>query len=185
MTTPQPGDFFVQRTTTTNWRDQIMAHIIQWGTASNVNHAGIYIGTIEGTPTIVEARPCGAGYAPLTEYLGPNTKWSQGTTIPDQATRQRITHAAINLVGTPYSWIDCIAVAIAQKRLGHHLDATKPLDQQPWWYQRIARTDRLMCSQLVDYAYFQAGVHLFDYGRPFGLVSPADLDHVIDKGTTT
>jgi hypothetical protein len=176
--TPKPGDFFVTRGTSTHWRDQLMCFVIQWGTASNVNHAGICIPGGQ----VVEARPGGAGYAPLSDYQGANTRWSSLPLTTQQ--RDDISKAAVSLVGTPYGWLDVIAIAIAQKRLGAHLDVTKPMDQQPWWYQRIGRTDRLICSELVDLAYFQSGDHLFDDGRPFGLVSPADLERIVDAGRT-
>jgi uncharacterized protein YycO len=168
--TPRPGDFFVTENMSTQWRTQLMAYAIQFGTASHVNHAGIFVGQGQ----VIEARPGGAGYAPVSDYLKYNTKWS---TLPltDQQREAIVGHTQA-LIGTPYGWPDIIAIAIAQKRLGSHLDVTKPLAQQPWWYQRIAREDRLICSQLVDYAYYLAGVHLYDDNRPFGLVSPADLE---------
>ena len=183
MTTPKPGDFFTYHDSTTRWKDQLVAFIVQFGTASQVNHAGIYVGLIEGVPTVVEARPGGAGYAPLSQYLNSWTHWSGGAGIPtgnlERMWRRDIVHAAISLVGTPYGWLDLVAVALAQKRLGAHLDRVSPLDKQPWWVKRIARQDRLICSELVDVAYLQAGVYLFNDGRYPGCVSPADLDGLI------
>lgn len=175
---PKLGDFFVTRGTGTEWRTQLMCMAIQFGTASNVNHAGVFVGGGQ----VVEARPGGAGYAPVSDYLGPNTKWSSLPLTDMQ--RSVINAQARSLIGIPYGWLDCFAVAIAQKRLGRHLDVTKPIDKQPWWYRRIARQDRLICSELVDLVHFRADVHLFDDGRPFGLCSPADLERVIDAGHT-
>jgi cell wall-associated NlpC family hydrolase len=171
--TPKPGDFFVTESLSTEWRGQLMAYAIQFGTKSHVNHAGLYIGGNQ----IIEARPDGAGYAPLSEYQSRNTVWSALPLTDTQ--RTDIANAATTLIGTPYGWPDAIAIALAQPRLGRHLDTTKPLDQQPWWYKRIAREDRLICSQLVDYAHYLGGVNLYDDGRPFGLVSPADLEKLV------
>lgn len=175
---PQPGDFFVTEYRGTEWRAQLMSYAIQWGTASHVNHAGIYIGDGQ----VIEARPGGAGYAPAAGYLGSNTKWSSLPVLASQA--EAIVAAAIEHIGTPYGWLDAVAIAVAQRRLGGHLDTTKPIEQQPWWYRRIGRADRLICSQLVDLAYYEAGIHLFDDGRAFGLVSPGDLENIIDEGHT-
>ena len=37
----------------------------------------------------------------------------------------------------------------------------------------------MICSQLVDYCYLMAGVHLFNDGRWPGYVTPEDLANVI------
>jgi len=41
--------------------------------------------------------------------------------------------------------------------------------------RRLANPKRLECSQLVDAAYLEAGVHLFSDGRIPGDVAPSDL----------
>jgi hypothetical protein len=91
--------------------------------------------------------------------------------------RTAVAAAGASLIGTPYGWPDCVAIALAQDRLEKwkRVDAHLPIDQQPWWVRRLARTDKLICSQLVDYALFLGGVNLFTDGRPFGLCSPGDL----------
>ena len=163
---PQLGDFFVMRTEHSGLRDELMAACIQWGTDSDVNHAGVYVGIVDGVESIVEARPGGAGYAPLSQYMGSNTRWSGGVGIPQSSPwREFIVHHAKALIGTPYGWGDIIAIALSSKRLGGHVDATASWVRQPWWIKRLARTDRLICSELVDYAYCLAGVHLFSDGR--------------------
>jgi cell wall-associated NlpC family hydrolase len=171
MSEPLPGDFMVARTRFAPLQAQLMSACIQWGTNSDVNHAGIHVGDGQ----VIEARPGGAGYAPLTEYMGDNTRWSAGYGITSGLQRAAIVAAAEHLIGTPYGWGDCVAIALAQARLGGHVDAHADWTHQPWWVKRLARTDRLICSQLVDQAYLLAGVHLFSDGRYPGMVSPADL----------
>ena len=130
----------------------------------------------------MEAQPGGATRTPIDGYLGDNTIWSNGYGLTTPALqRPAITAAAEQLVGTPYGWGDIVAIALAQKRLGkwRRLDAEKPLEQQPWWVRRLARTDRLICSELVDLSCHMAGVILFDDMRPFGLVSPGDIGRLL------
>lgn len=175
--TPLPGDFFVTSNgpLDSSLRGSISSNLIQWGTNSPYNHAGLCV----GRATVVEAQPGGAKLSQIAGYLGANTAWSAMQL--DDAQRTAVAIAGKSLVGVPYGWLDIVAIALAQKRLGRWklVDADKPDDQQPWWVRRLARTDRLICSELVDYACFLGGVHLFDDGRPFGLVSPGDLGRLI------
>ena len=184
MTRPQPGDWFVTSNgpLDSTLAGSIFSNLIQWGTNSRFNHAGVCV-----SPTdVVEAQPGGARRSPLDGYLGDNTVWSDGYGLTDpQLQRPAIVAAAEQLVGVPYGWGDIVAIILAQKRLGkwRRLDAEKALEQQPWWVRRLARTDRLICSELVDLACHMAGVILFNDRRPFGLVSPGDLDRLLLSGT--
>jgi len=47
-----------------------------------------------------------------------------------------------------------------------------------WLLDYVAGTGHIICSQLVDQCYLDAGVHLFDDGRFVGDVTPGDLAHV-------
>jgi hypothetical protein len=174
---PGLGDYFVTRTTPAGCglTGYMFAAAIQWATASDYNHAGIYVGNGQ----IVEATPSGARITDVSNYQNGHTLWSQGLHLTSAAQRERVALEARNLVGTKYGYLDIIALALAQKRLGGHVNALRGMDQQPWWVRRMARTDRLVCSELVDYAYYLAGVHLFDDGRPFQLVAPSDLAQLI------
>lgn len=177
--TPRPGDFFVTSNgpLDSTLVGSVASNLIQWGTNSIYNHAGLCV----DPATVVEAQPSGARPSSITGYLGTNTRWSA---MPlSDAERTLAAQAGKNLVGTPYGWPDIVAIILAQQRLGRwrRVDATKPIGQQPWWVQRLSRTDRLICSELVDYALFLAGVHLFDDGRPFGLVSPGDLGRLLQQ----
>jgi cell wall-associated NlpC family hydrolase len=131
-------------------------------TGSTVNHAGVYV----GNGLIVEAEPNGAVLSHSRNY--PDAIWSRLDLTPKQ--RDAIAAAARAKVGTPYSWTDCAAIGLA-KILGHALP--------PFVRSRLSRPDRLMCSQLTDLCYHEAGVDLFADGRLPGDVSPGDLYDLI------
>ena len=158
MADPQPGDYFVVRTN--GWAGVL----IRWVTRSTVNHAGILV----NGGAVVEARPAGAGYAAARDYTA--ATWSHFPLTDAQ--RVAIIGAANGLVGTPYSWVDCACVGLADL---FGINVPEPVRK------RLRRRDRLMCSQLVDTAYLDAGVHLFSDGRIPGAVSPGDLLNLIPK----
>ncbi len=156
---PEPGDFLVVRTS--GWAGRL----IRWVTRSTVNHAGILV----HDGRIIEARPSGAGYAAPP----PDALWSHLPLTDEE--RGRIIAAATRFVGRPYSWLDCLCIGLAD-RFGTHVPTAVR--------NRLQRPDRMICSQLVDSAYLDAGVHLFADGRDPGAVSPEDLRVVIiNEGT--
>lgn len=165
MSEPQIGDFFVTPTGG-DWFHRLIAKAIQWDTDSPYNHAGIYV----GNGKIMEARPGGAGLNFVDTYDG--MVWSHFDLTA--AERSDIVAAALECAGKPYGWLDIAAIALAQKRLG----AT--VDSETWWVKRVSNIDTLICSQLVDLCYGDAGVHLFNDGRLPGLVSPGDLGRLLD-----
>lgn len=171
-----PGDYLVTPTHG-NWRTRIAAFLIRYGTESPVNHSALYVGEVAGydKPQIIEARPGGAGYADWDSYS--DCTWSTSRLpldlVPTDEQRILIAQAATGMVGTPYGWLDLVAIALAQRRLGRVVDGDE------WWVRRIASSRTLICSQLVDRAYLEAGVHLFDDGRIPGLVSPGDLSRLL------
>jgi len=163
--TPLPGDFGVVRTSGP-WLDRLAAWAIRWGTNSPVNHA--FIATTNGR--IVEAvRHVQLGYA--DEY--DDIVWSTGRLAPEltpsTSQRDEIVATALSMVGDKYNALDIVAIGLAQKRLGH------TVSDRTWWAKRLSNDGREICSQLVDKAYFAAGIHLFEDGRLPGLVSPGDL----------
>jgi cell wall-associated NlpC family hydrolase len=185
------GDFFVSDSGfgATAWA-WVMAKAVQWGTSSAVNHAGVYV----GDGKVIEAQPGnqGARYAPVSMYLDAGTFWAGGAFLPGK-TREgqringhKVAHQATKMLGTPYGYLDIVAIAIAQQKFTSvfgidPINELNPWDEQPWWVKRLARKDRLICSQLVDEAYRLAGIHLFDDGRLSQLVSPGDLHRLILK----
>ena len=173
MTTPQPGDYFVTRTG--GW----IAAAIRWATNSTVNHAGIYVGHVDGyrKPQLVEARPGGAGFRDADAY--PEAIWSTdrlpAPLRPSDGQRAAICAAARQSLGTPYGFWDIVAIAFAQKRLGSRVSVVKALHDQPWWVRRICSSRTEICSQAVSLAYTTAGINLYDDGRLPSLISPGDL----------
>lgn len=125
-------------------------------------HAAVYI----GGGRIVQAGPNGANIAHVADYDNDLTLWSTGVIDLTDAERQVIVANAYVYVGTPYSWWDY--VAIAAHRL-HLLPAVRFLKNY------IASSKSMICSQLVDQCYEDAGKHLFNDKRWPGFVAPCDL----------
>jgi len=159
MTMPTPGDFAVVAT------PGLMARLIRLVTRSTVNHAFI----LTDLGRIIEADPSGAQVVLLANYDGMYQAWSQMDLTPEQ--RAAIVDAARSHLGDPYSWVDDACIAIT-RLFGIHVPAAVR--------RRLARPDRLMCSQLVDVAYLESGVHLFSDGRLPGDVAPGDLLDLIE-----
>lgn len=154
--TPRLGEFFVVRT------DDLAGAAIRAVTHSTVNHAGVYV----GHGMIVEAQPGGACLTPASVYRdatwsGPGITQGQGHLIAQQARSH---------IGDPYSWVDCACIGLTDL-LGWHVPGAVR--------DRLENPHRNMCSQLVDRAYADAGVHLFTDGRIPGDVSPEDLRALI------
>lgn len=142
----------------------IFGRLIRKVTHSTVNHAAVYV----GLGFIVEADPHGARVRQASNY--PKAIWS--TTPTSVHTQLAICHAALDLVGTPYNFLDILAQALVRI---FNWKAPK------WALQRISDPKRLQCAQLVDEAYRRAGVKLFSDDRPSGLVAPSDLLDLIKE----
>lgn len=152
---PRPGDFGVVPI------PNRMGWLIRW--AQWLNGDGYYdyehaYVVVDGL-TVVEARPNGAGYAPL------GRAGALYYSCPEDH-REDVANAARSLVGRPYSWLDYLVLAAVRFRL--------PL-AAALLRHRIKTTGELICSQLVDLAYQMGGVHLFSDGRDPGDVTPGDL----------
>lgn len=157
MTVIQPGDYLSIHTT--GWA----ALGIQVGTRSWFNHAAVYVGLEAGVPTIVEARPDGVHYAPLSDYDRLSYVVSRIPLTPWQ--RAKIVSAAGRLVDahTGYGWLDIVALAAVQ------------LHRCPQWLRdRAKRDDRLVCSQVVTACYQAAGLSIIPDTDPWA-VTPGDL----------
>jgi cell wall-associated NlpC family hydrolase len=112
---------------------------------------------------LIEAQPGGARIGMLSEYDGRHVMYlSPPGLVPDR--RWAICDTAEQYVGVGYGWLDYMALAAHR----FHLPA-------PGLRRYIASTRRMICSQLVDQAYRDAGVELFADGRWPGYVTPADL----------
>jgi uncharacterized protein YycO len=158
--TPKPGDFGLS---------VIDGHVGWWinlGQAiirdsSRYTHAFVVV----DDGMVIEAKPGGAEKNPVAPYVG-KAIFSRLDLTEEQ--RSRVIEEAKKLEGTPYSFLDYLALAllhfgIRPKRLRKY----------------IADSGHMICSQLVDEAYLRAGVHLFSDGRDPQDVTPGDLLYVL------
>jgi hypothetical protein len=90
------------------------------------------------------------------------------------AQRALIPVLAAAVVGTPYGFLDILALLLASFGL-----------RFPALAARIERSDRLICSQLVDVVWQAAGFHAFADGRLPQDVTPGDIaDTALSNGWT-
>lgn len=165
ITQPELGDFALVRT------NDIGGRLIRIGTDSFFNHALLYV----GNGNVIEARPSGAGYNTVDAYSREDyyLTWSTGAWPLTDEQRKDIVLWSVAHVGTPYSWLDIAALSAKTFHV-----------KFPGLDKRITRSDRLICSQLVDQAWEAAGVHLFDDGRLSQDVTPGDLWKLLLHKTT-
>lgn len=144
------------------------------GAPSRYEHAGILISADGAT---VEAEPGGARIGHITAYpaaLVCDGPVQQALAAPprnlpptydyESYLRARLAGCARALVGTPYSFVDYLALAA----LHLHLPSRAVRN-------RVERSGHMICSQLVDACYRRCSVQLFTDGRLPGDVMPADL----------
>ena len=177
--TPQPGDFFVVNTgtrltlpiTAAEWLDdKVSKSKLKW---TDWDHAGLCTGAtlLDGKPVplIVEATPEGA-VETAWHYDGRPYMWSSGHIGLDTVQRNAIASQALYLVKEKvgYSFLDYAALTAHALHL-----STK------WLQNYIGDSGHMICSQLVDYCYEMASVHLFDDQRWSGFVTPSDLGSLI------
>lgn len=143
---------------------------------------------------IIEAEPGGARFAPISKYedrpdvvfsdlpiqlavAEARAAWDKvgySFALPDAETayenilRNRVVRFGDQCEGIPYSYLDYFSLAL--ERFNVHIAAVQ---------HRVQRDDRMICSQLVDWAYMQVGIHLFDDGRLPQDVTPGDLEGYI------
>ena len=150
--TPQPGDYGVQRTR------GFAALAIKVATRSKFSHAFV----VDYDGNVIEATPKGVKRNPL----GVARDAIYSTDVIDQSAderRQTIANAAA-LIDTLYGWLDILSIGLLQYGI-------KPKIVR----DRVARLDRLICSQLCDLACLRAGVHLFNDDRLAQDVTPGDM----------
>jgi hypothetical protein len=143
------------------------AMLIRLLTRSRVNHA--FIVTDPASGQIVEMAPRkGASFTTGAEY--PDAIYARGLVLTD-VQRDAVARAALGLEArhVRYGFLDIANLFLADT-VGLH----------PRWLLRfLQRSDRMVCSQSVDWCYQQAGVHLFTDGRWPGDVDPGDLETLI------
>lgn len=161
---PLPGDFGLCRI---DGGVGFLIRLGQWlngGGFADLEHAFLYI----GDGRIIEAQPGGAVEADLAEYADRPIVWSTGRIPLTDEQRPAIVAAARSYLGVPYGFADYLALAARRFHI--------PVPGLRRW---IAGSHSVICSQLVDQAYQDAGVHLFIDGRAPGDVTPADLYKLI------
>jgi hypothetical protein len=94
--------------------------------------------------------------------------------------REAVLYSARELLGTPYSFLDYLALAL------YHLAPKARITALI--RKRVEDSKHLICSAFVDRVMDRAGIHLYDDGRLSGDVTPSDLNawfddhnHIIDR----
>ena len=164
---PLPGDFAV---VSVHGEAGSLIRFGQWLNGDGyANYEHAFIGVGDGQ--LVQAEPRGASEASVAEYDGRTPLWSTGRVPVTDEQREALVAAARSYVGVPYSFLDYGSIALARFRI------------RPAFIKRyVADTRHMICSQLVDQCYQDAGVHLFNDGRIPGDVTPGDLYRLIRAG---
>jgi hypothetical protein len=98
----------------------------------------------------------------LAEYAGRPIIWSTGLIPLTDEQRNLIVQSALAQEGTPYSFLDYVAIALYRLGIKH-----------PGVANRVESSKHLICSQLVALDYEHAGIPLTDL--PPYLVTPGKL----------
>jgi len=151
-TQPLPGDIGLTKI------GGLAGAFVNFGQWFVVQHALVYV----GDGKVVQAMPSGAELINL-EDASPVVMWSTDRINLSTEERFRISVEALSLVGTPYSFLDYVSIAL--ERLG-----VRPRLVRDY----VAATGHLICSQLVVLAYERASINLFPGTFP-GDVTPGDL----------
>ena len=167
--TPQPGDYACRSMGGTPGKLISIGEFLNGDGFSVYDHAEIYVGLPDKNAPYgytMGAYPEGAHLVPLqADQLndGNGFLWSTGKILLTTEQRSAIVQNALLCKGIPYSWIDYFALAMHRFRI--------PV---PGLKEFIESTKSMICSELVDWVYMQAGVHLFQ-GVWQGYVTPATL----------
>lgn len=163
---PMPGDFRLRKI---NGDVGQLIRIGQWLNGdgfADFEHAAVYL----GGDAFAEAWTGGARISHDSDLVREDVCWSSGKFDLTMKQRAAIVAAALRYQGTGYSFLDYGALAL------HHFHI-----RLPGLRHYIANTGHMICSQLVDQCYLDAGVHLFDDGRWPGYVTPGDLYQLITQ----
>lgn len=166
MTAPQPGDYGLCSI------DGPVGRLIELGQGMlgdgfrQWEHAFIVTEAENDThPGQVEAIAAFPGGAARVHYPVDGPLYSSGHIPLTDAQRADIVRAAEHYLGTPYSAADYLAIA------AHHWHLPGSVLLKDY----VASSNHMICSQLVDRCYLDAGIHLFTDGRWPGYVVPLDL----------
>lgn len=161
---PQPGDFGLSTIGGALGRFVSFSQLVV-GDPSRYQHAFIVL----DDKTVVEAQPGGARITPLDRWLANAGRKPLAFSEADLTEGQRaaLVAAARELVGTPYSFLDYLSLALLAR-------GCRP----KWILRRVRSSGHLICSQLVDTVYNRTGLPLFSDGRFSGDVTPGDLAYL-------
>ena len=174
--TPQPGDYACRQMGGEAGKLISIGEFLDGDGFSIYDHGEIFVGSPDKNAPYgytMGAYPGGAKLVPLQfDQLnnGNGFLWSAGHIPLTDAQRAVIVSFTVACKGIPYSAADYFAL------VAHRLHIPVP-----GLKQYIASSGHMICSQLVDYCYMRAGVHLFTDGRWPGYVTPADLANLLEK----
>ncbi|MFE0380516.1 hypothetical protein ACFW1M_34265 [Streptomyces inhibens] len=164
-THPLPGDIGLTQISGVTGRLIRFGQWINGDGFANYEHAFLVL----PDDRLLEAEPGGARIRPLSQYTGADVLYVCPKGLTEQQ-RSGICKAATRYVGVPYSFLDYAAIATHR----FHLPV-------PGLRRYIAATGHMICSQLVDQCYQDAGVHLFADGRWPGYVTPMALYELLAR----
>ncbi len=146
---PRPGDFGLSRI---GGPTGLLVRAGQFviGDGQRFTHAFI----VTDAHRVLEARPGGAAYRPLSHYVG-RAVFSTNAIDLTPAQRERIVWAARGCLGVGYSFLDYLAIGLHRTGADHQ-----------WLHRYIDSTGHMICSQLVHHCYLVAGVDLSPRHRP-------------------
>lgn len=162
MVFPSPGDFGL--TKIKGWTG-VWVSLGQWlnGDASRYTHAFLVLDNEQ----VIEAQPGGAVITPLSEYLGRLDVVFSRFDLTHEQRDTMVAHAR-QLEGTPYSFLDYLALALTRLKI-------KPT----FVINRVKSSGHLICSQLVAQEYEKVDAALFRSDTPSYMVTPGDLADVL------
>lgn len=131
------------------------------GDASRYTHAFVVL----DDDTLIEAQPGGAVIRPLSEYDGEDVLYSKFDLTDEQ--RATIVATARSLEGTPYSFLDYLFLALYRIRI-----------RVPWITRRVESNKHMICSQLAEYCYEEAGWDIIPGTMP-NYVTPGKLSYAL------
>lgn len=158
MTTPLAGDFGL---VSIEGGVCVLIRLGQWLNGDgfkNYEHAFTYL----GDGKLIEAQPGGAQIDDLSKYDGREILWSTGLVELSQPQRDSIVEDAMKLVGTPYSFLDYLAIFLYRIHIRH-----------PFVAKRVIKSKHMICSQLSATLCDTNGAQITEY--PPYLVTPGKM----------
>jgi uncharacterized protein YycO len=135
------------------------------GSRSPYTHAFVVV----GEDLLIQAEPGGAKFYTFEEQLTGRKVAFSSLPLTDEQ-RNEVAWQAIQMHGTPYSFLDYLAIGLTRAHF-----PSKRLRKY------VADSGHMICSQFADEAHRRAGVELFADAREPGSVVPGDLAHLIGE----